>query len=139
MQINEMNGRSLAGVASELKDEFKEFANTRLAMLQAEMKEKLGTVKMALPGIVIGALVLATCWLLLTGAIVAAIAVAFGGNPFAPAIALAIVGVLYGIIGGLALAFALRGLRQQSVVPERTLRVLKDDQVWLSNEARVQL
>jgi len=108
-------------------------------MLQAEMKEKLGTVKMALPGIVIGALVLATCWLLLTGAIVAAIAVAFGGNPFAPAIALAIVGVLYGIIGGLALAFALRGLRQQSVVPERTLRVLKDDQVWLSNEARVQL
>jgi hypothetical protein len=137
--LTETNGRTLAGVAAELKDEFKEFATTRLAMLQSELKDKLGAWKAALPALVIGAVMLVTCWLLLTGAIVAAIVVAFGNNPFAPAIALAIVGVLYAIVGGLAVTFAVRGLRQQGVVPERTLRVLKDDQVWLANEARVQL
>ena len=139
MPINQTNERTLAGVVAELKDEFKEFVNTRLAMLQSELRDKLGTWKTSLPAIVIGAVMLGTCWLLVTGAIVAAIAVAFGDNPFAPAIALAIVAVAYAVFGGVAVTFALRSLRENSLVPKRTLRVLKDDQVWISNEARVQL
>ena len=102
MPTNDINGRSLAGVVAELKEEFKEFVATRLSMLQSELRDKIGTWKAALPAMVIGAVMLATCWLLLTGAIVAAIAVAFGPNPFAPAIALAIVGAVYAIAGGLA-------------------------------------
>ncbi len=139
MPNNEINGRTLAGVVAELKDEFKEFASTRLAMLQSEMKDKIGAFKTALPAIVIGLVMLGTCWLLFTGALVAAILVAFAGNPFAPAIALAIVGVTYAVAGGLAVAFAIRSLREQELLPKRTIRVLKDDQLWISNEARVQL
>jgi hypothetical protein len=139
MPINEMNGRTLAAVIAELKDEFKEFLNTRLAMLRSELKDKINAWKMALPAIVFGLVFLATCWLLLTGAIVAAVYVAFAGNPFAAAIALAIVGVAYAIIGGIAVVFGIRDIREHSLVPERTVRVLKDDQVWMSNEARVQL
>ena len=134
-----LNGRTLAGVIAEMKDEAKEFFSTRLAMLQSEMKEKLSAWKMALPAIVIGLVMLGTSWLLLTGAIVAAISVAFGDNPYRLAIALAIVFMFYAVIGGLAVLFAVRSVREHGVVPERTMRVLKDDKVWISNEARVQL
>ncbi len=139
MPTNEINGRTLAGVVSELKDELKEFVNTRMAMLQSELKEKLSAWKMALPTIVLGLVLLGTAWLLLTGAIVAAIYVAFAGNPFAAAIALAIIGVVYAVGGGLAATFALRELKENSPVPKRTMKVLKDDQLWIRNEARVQL
>jgi hypothetical protein len=139
MPINEVNGRTLAGVVAEIKDEFKEFISTRVAMLIAELKEKASAWKMALPTIVIGLVLLGTSWLLLTGAIVAAIYIAFAGNPFALAIAFAILFVVYAAFGGMAVAFALHDLRQHGIVPQRTLRVLKDDQVWLANEAKVQL
>jgi hypothetical protein len=141
MSINEMNvnGRSLAGVVAETKDELKEFFNTRLAMLMSELKEKASAWKLALPTIIIGMVLLGTAWLLVTGAIVAAIYVAFAGNPFAVAIAFAIMFAVYAILGGIAVAFALRDLREHGIIPERTLRVLKDDQVWLANEAKVQL
>jgi len=134
-----MNGRTLAGVIAELKDETKDFFTTRLAMLQSEMKEKIGAWKMALPAIIIGSVLLFTAWLLFTAAIVAAITVAFGDNPYAPAIAMAIVFVFYAVAGGVAVMFAFRSLREHGLKPERTLRVLKDDQVWISNEAKVQL
>lgn len=139
MPINEMNGRTLSGVVAELKDELKEFANTRVAMLKSELKEKAAAWKTAVPAIAIGLVLLATCWVLFTGALVAAICVAFGDNPFAPAIALAIVGVMYAVLGGIAVMFALRSLRENGVAPRRTIRVLKDDQVWIANEAKVQL
>jgi hypothetical protein len=139
MPTNEVNGRTLAGVVAELKDELKEFANTRLAMLRSELKDKISAWKTAMPMIVVGLVLLATCFLLFTAAIVAAIWVAFAGNPFAAAIALALMGVAYALLGGIAVIFAVRELREQGIVPKRTLRVLKDDQVWIANEARVQL
>ncbi len=139
MPTSEMNGRTLAGVVAELKDELKEFIQTRTAMLASELKDTLGAWKVALPTIVIGAVLLATAWLLLTGAIVAAIAVAFGDNPFAAAVALAIVGVAYLIGGGIAVSFAVRELRERGIMPKRTMRVLKDDKIWITNEAKVQL
>lgn len=139
MPINEMNGRTLAGVVTELKDELKDFVQTRVAMLQAEMRDKLSAWKTAAPMILIGLLLLGTSWLLITGAIVAAIYVAFAGNPFAAAIALIIMGVVYALAGGAAVAFAWREVRQSGLAPRRTIRVLKDDQLWIRNQARVQL
>lgn len=139
MPINTINGRTLASVIAELKDEFKEFVNTRLAMLASELKDKVSAWKVALPTILIGLVLLGTCWLLVTGALVAAIYVAFAGNPFAAAIALFIMAVAYGIGGGIAVLFAVRELRESGVLPQRTIRVLKDDQIWIANQAKVQL
>ncbi len=139
MPSSEINGRTLAGVAAELKDELKEFINTRLAMFRSELKDKISAWKTALPMIIAGLVMLATCWLLFTAALVAAIYVAFAGNPFAAAIALAIVGVAYALAGGIAVIFAVHELREQGMVPKRTLRVLKDDQLWIANQAKVQL
>ena len=139
MPANVENGRNLAGVVADLKEESKEFVSTRLAMLRSEMNNKISVWKTAAPTIVVGALLLATAWLLLTGAIVAAIYVAFEGNPWAAALALIIVCVAYAVLGGIAVLFGIRSLRETGVTPTRTLRVLKDDQIWISNEARAQL
>ena len=139
MPANVDNGRNFAGVVAELKEESKEFVSTRLAMLQSEMKNKVSAWKTAAPTLVAGALLLGTAWLLLTGAIVAAVYVAFGDNPWAAALSLIIVCVVYAICGGIAISVALGKMRETGVIPQRTLRVLKDDQVWISNEARAQL
>jgi hypothetical protein len=139
MPSNDINRRNLAGVVAEMKDELKEFLGTRVAMLMSELKDKASAWKMALPTIVIGLVLLGTSWLLLTAALVAAVYVAFAGNPFAAAIAFAIVFVVYAVLGGIAVLFAVHDLREHGVVPQRTLRVLKDDQVWIANEAKVQL
>lgn len=139
MPINVENERSLASVMAELRDEVKDFLSTRVAMLQSEMKDKIAAWKTALPMIVIGLVLAATAFLLLTGAIVGAIYVAFAGNPWAAAISLAIVGIAYALFGGIAVLFAIRDIKERGVTPARTMRVLKDDQVWLRNEAKVQL
>ncbi len=39
MPANVENGKNLAGVVADLKEESKQFVSTRLAMLQAEMRE----------------------------------------------------------------------------------------------------
>ena len=83
MPTNVENGKNLGSVVTELKGEFKEFASTRLSMLQSEMRDKLAAWKSAAPTLVIGVVMLWTAWLLVTAAIVAAIYVAFRGNPWA--------------------------------------------------------
>ena len=139
MPVNVENGRSLAAVISELKEEFKEFVSTRLAMLRSEMREKASDWKRAAPMLVIGAVLLLTAGLLLTGAICAAIYVAFEGNPWAAFLALIITCFGYAVFGGIAALAAIKTLQETGIAPKRTMRVLKDDQIWISNEARAQL
>ena len=131
--INESihNGRSLQASLQEIKNEIKEFIQTRLDLLKGEMQEKISAYKAALPMAVIGALMLATAWLLITGAIVAAIQLALGW----PA-AFAIVGGAYLVCGIFAGWLAYKEVTAQSMKPERTLQVLKQDQIWIEQEAK---
>lgn len=126
-------------MVADLKEEFKEFVSTRVAMARSEMSEKVAAYKRALPMMVIGGVLLLTAWLLLTAAIVSAIYVAFAGNPWAAFLAFVITCVAYAVFGGLAVLFGIRSLSEAGVAPKRTLKVLKDDQIWISNEARAQL
>ncbi len=131
--------RSLAATINEAKDEFKRFAETRIAMLQAEMKEKTAIIKVSVPFMVIGAVLGVTAFLVLTGALIALIWTAFAGMRFGPFLAFVIVGVVYAIIGGAVGMYGYRKLTAEGLAPERTMKVLKDDKVWLQNEARTQL
>jgi hypothetical protein len=136
--INE-NGRSVAGVIAELKQEGKEFVETRIAMLRSEMRDMLSAWKVTLPMIAVGILLLLTAWILLTWAVVSIIAYAFGTGPVAWAISFAIVGAAYALGGAFCAAFAYSELKKKEIVPRRTLRVLKEDQIWLQSEARTQV
>ncbi len=133
------NGRTLAGVVTELKDELRDFLQTRLDMLRSELHDKMRSWKLALPMIAVALVLLGTCWLVLTGALVAIIATAFYPSPFAPFFALIIVGVAYLLAGAVCASFAFRELKEQGIVPRRTIQVLKDDRVWLQTEARSQV
>jgi hypothetical protein len=133
------NGRSLGDTVNEVKQEFKQFAETRIAMLQSEIREKIETIKASAPLMVVGALIGITAFFVLTAALVCLIYVVFAGSAYAPFIACLIVGVVYAIAGVSLLLMGYRSISKKGIVPERTIKVLKDDKVWLQNEARTQL
>jgi len=47
--------------------------------------------------------------------------------------------VLYGLAGGFMLLYGWRTAKEPGLAPERTLKVLKQDQIWLQTEARTEL
>ncbi len=136
MPVLNENGRTLAGVMAEFKDELKEFIATRVDMARSELRDKITAWKTSLPLIAIGLVLLGTAWFVLTAALIAIIAVAFRPHPFAYFFAFVIVGVVYALSGVVCAAFAWRELSEQGIVPQRTVKVLQDDKVWLQTETR---
>lgn len=128
--------RPLSESVNEVKEEFKNFAQTRIAMFQAETRDTVQGLKASAPMIVLGAVIGAVAFLVFTGALVAVIWTAFAGSVFGPFFAFLIVGVIYALIAGIALTFGISKIKQMGFLPKRTLRVLKEDKVWLQNEAR---
>ncbi len=132
------NGKSIQNIVYELKSEVSDFLSTRVAMLGAEMRQKADAWKMAAPSVAIGAVLLLTAWLVLTAFLVALVAMAFNA-PWNYIIALAIVGAAYLLMGMLIATMGWKKIKETSVVPERTLRILKQDQVWLQTEVKTEL
>lgn len=129
--------KPLAQILSEFKDELQEFASTRISVLQNEMREKLGVASTAIQSLVAGAVLAAFAMFLLAIALVALIAMSLGGGAGAWAAAFAIVGFATLLIGGSAIAFGIWRLKARGgLKPQRTLHLLKQDQIWLQNEAR---
>jgi hypothetical protein len=128
--------KPLAQVLSEFKNELKEFAATRIAILRVEMQEKFAAASAALPAIAVGAVLSLFAAVFLSVALVAVIAMALGGGAGAWAGAFAIIGAVYLLFGGLAIGYGVNALKTRGLKPERTLRVLKQDQIWLQNETR---
>lgn len=133
----ERQERSLGEVVVEIKEELKEFLQTRVQILIAELRE---AVKNSKSGTILGgtaALLLGTAWLLLNLALVGLIAVAFWGSPYAWFYAFLIVGMFWAILGGMLGLAAAR--KFQGLAPKKTIEVLKQDKVWLQQEARSQV
>jgi uncharacterized membrane protein YqjE len=130
------NDKSLGTVLSETKDEFKDFIQTRVAILQAELKEKARIWKYSIPIALIAVGLLLAGWITLTFGFVALIHSWLEPNTYSWAWAGFIVAALY-LVGGVALGwFAYSEIKSAGVAPNRTLSVLKQDQVWIQNETR---
>lgn len=127
--------RSLGEVAAEIKQELQDFIKTRVELLRSELQGKARQLKMALPLLAVGALLAAVALVVLTFALVAAISLAFEGMRSPWALAALIVGGAYLLLGGLAAFVGWRELRTLGRTPERTARVLREDQAWLRREA----
>ena len=130
--------RPLGSIVNEAKDEFKEFAQTRVAMLMSETRENLQTIKTAAPMMVVGLVLAVTGWFVLTGALISLIWVAFVPSVYAPFLAFLIVGGAYLILGGIFALLAYSSIQDRPLVPKRTIQVLKEDRTWFQNEARTQ-
>jgi len=135
---NAYREKSLAALAAEMKAELTQFVETRYRMLANEIGEKVATIKASAPLLVVA---LALAWagfLMWTAALVTVVATAFAGKG-GWALALAIVGFCYLLVAALTAWFAYRQITSAGLKPERTLRVLRADQVWIQQEARSQL
>ena len=128
------NGKTFAEVINEVKDELKDFLDTRLQMLVGEMKQKLSVWRLALPMFLLAAVIGFVGFVLLSFGLVAAIAHAIGWGW-----SLAIVGAFYSVTAAGTAFLAYSEIKSTGVAPQRTLRVLKQDKMWLEKEARTQL
>jgi len=132
-----VNGeRSLASLIAEIREELKSLITTRVEMLKEELREAMSTVAAGLPLALAAAVMVATAYLLLTLSLVALIVVAFGDNPYRWFFAFLIVGFAWFLLGGMAALFAWNQFREHSLVPKKTVEVLKADRAWLQNEIR---
>ncbi|HUQ50202.1 MAG TPA: phage holin family protein [Terriglobales bacterium] len=130
-----INTKPLNSVLNELKAEAQDFATTRVAMLKAELNEKWTAWKAALPMIAIGAALLGAAFMIFTFGLVALAATLIGGE-YAWALGAGAVFLLYGVVGGIMAWMGSKQISAEGLAPERTLRVLKQDQTWIKNEAR---
>jgi uncharacterized membrane protein YqjE len=133
------NGRALASLLAEMKEELKDFIQTRVAMFQAELREKIAILKAAAPLALAGILLLLSAYFLLTLALVGLILAFIPDNPYRWAIAFAGIGVLWAILGAGAGYFAYRELQLKGLMPKRTVEVLKGDKAWIQSEVKNQI
>ena len=131
--------KSLAQIVSELKLDAQEFLDTRIQMLTSEIKTKLAIIKMSAPMLIAGAVLGMMGLVCLTAALVAVIAAGLGGGIGSWALASFIVALAYFAVGGGVVYFGYKQFSSEGLAPKRTMKILKQDQVWLANEARSQL
>jgi putative superfamily III holin-X len=130
------NEKSIGTVISETKEELKDFIQTRIAILKAEIADKVRTWKYSIPLLLAAAALLLAAWITLTFTLVSLLAAVFMPSPYAWVYGSLIIGVAY-LLGGVALGwFAYSELMATGIAPNRTIEVLKQDQVWIQNEAR---
>ena len=136
--VNEVrvdDDRSLGSIIAEIKDEFKEFVNTRVRVIKAELHETIGAARTALP-LILSALVLGFIAVLMFSlAIVVLLASAFPGSPYAWFYGFVIMGGILIATAAAAAFFAVNAFKS-GAFPKRTVEVLKEDKMWLQAEAR---
>ncbi len=128
--------KSLAGLIAETKQEIKEFITTRIGLLKAEFNEKVRTFKYVVPLLLVTAALLLAAWMTLTFALIALLHGLFVPSPYAWLWASLIIGGVYLVLGIGVGWFAYSEIKSVGVAPNRTLQVLKQDQIWLQNEVR---
>jgi uncharacterized membrane protein YqjE len=127
---------SLAQVIAEIVEGLLESAQTRLEMLGAELRENLHSWKVAMPVVIMAAVLMGSAYLLFLAALVDVTYVLLPPMDFRWAIALAIVGGVWGIPGAVMAYFAAQKLRQPPLVPRKTLEILKADKEWVESEIK---
>jgi uncharacterized membrane protein YqjE len=130
------NGRRVAEILAEMKEEFAEFVQTRVTMFRTEVCGALHTVKKVVPLAAAALIFLSTAFLLLTGALVGLILAAFPHNIYRWFIACLIVGVFWGIVGAAAAQSVVKKFKGRNLIPGRTIEVLKADKLWIQSEVR---
>lgn len=130
------NGRGVAEILADIKNEFVEFARIRVAMLLAELREAWGAVKYAIPWMGAALVFLSTAFLLLTGALVGLVLAAFPNNPYRWFFGCLAVGVTWAMVGAGAAFSVRKKLRAGNMIPKRTIEVLKRDKIWIQTEVR---
>jgi hypothetical protein len=130
------NEKSIGDVLAETKEELKNFIQTRLAILKAEVSEKIKNAKAVIPVAVAAVLFLVTAWLATTFTLIALVAGLFQPRPLAWFYGGLIVTIFYLVIGGIVGVVTLNRIKAVKMTPTRTIEVLKQDQIWIQKETK---
>lgn len=133
------NGRSLAQVVADIKDELKDFIQTRVQLFKEEAKQKLALLKTAGILAAIAVVLLGTAYLLITVGLAALIAALLTDNPFRWVYGFFGVAVLWLTTGGIIGYLAYRQFSRKGLAPKRTFEVLRGDKLWIQAEAKDRL
>ncbi len=139
MNHDTQNGRTIAAILADTRDELKQFIETRIALLRTELREKFAKIKRAAPLAAVAVLLLGTAYLLFTLALVGLVLALLPANPFRWCLAFLAVAVLWSILGIIAVSLAKRRLALKELMPNRTIGVLKSDGVWIQSEVKNQI
>jgi hypothetical protein len=131
-----LNEKPIAAVLSETREELKNFVQTRVAILKAELSGKIKSWKAVIPAAIVAAVLLLTAWFAITFTAVALLAALFQPSPFAWVFGGAIVSLAYLAIGAILGVSAVNRIKAVQMVPTRTLEVLKQDQIWIQKETK---
>jgi uncharacterized membrane protein YqjE len=130
MHVVSENNKSIGQVAADLKNDARDFVSTRLQMLSQEVAVPLLAIALLLGGL---------AFLVFTFALVSFLAAVFAPSTYAWCYGALIVVAIYFVAAFGAYYFGKRELTQAGLAPTRTLSVLKQDQIWIQNEARSQV
>jgi uncharacterized membrane protein YqjE len=136
MHDGDTNGRTLTEIVEAMKDELKQFLQTRLLIFRTEAQETLKSLRNAALTAALGALLLGTAYLLFTMALIALLVPVFQGNPYRWFFAFVIVAGLWTVLGATAAYLAKREFQVKGMVPKKTIGVLKDDKIWIESEVK---
>jgi fatty acid desaturase len=123
--------RSLAALLADLAGETTELFRQELALFKAEMQEKLSRAGMGAAALAAAALIAFSGWLFLLLAAVYALAIVL--PLWAAAL---IVGVLVLVLAGVLALVGMSRMRADALRPKRTLRSLRQDQIWIKERMR---
>lgn len=121
--------RSVAGLLSDLASETGVLIRQEIALLKAEMQEKLGRLGIGAGALAAGGLVAFSGWLVLLAAAVLGLS-----NAVAPWLAALIVGVVVLVIGAALLFFGKSRIAADALTPRRTLNSLREDEAWIRDQ-----
>jgi hypothetical protein len=123
--------RSMASLLSDLAGETILLVRQEIALLKAELHEKFGRLGQGATALGAGVLIAFSGWLVLLAAAVLGLAEAV------PAwLAALIVGLLVLAIAAALLWFGKSRFETKSLMPNRSLRSLREDQAWLKERLR---
>ena len=128
----ERGGESLSSLVGGIVNDVRELFRQEIALARAEVRGEIANAKTAAikVGVAAFALLISALFILI------AVAYALADVLRVPIWAgFAIVGVLLGIVGGVAILAARSNLREVGPVPERTVRTLKENAQWLKRQA----
>ncbi|HEV7298658.1 MAG TPA: phage holin family protein [Tepidisphaeraceae bacterium] len=132
--------RSIGTLLKELRDESATLMRQEIALAKTEMSEKASRAGKNTASIAVGgAIAYAGAMVLLYGV---AIALYFGlvaldlNHFLAGIIAFLVVGGVTAFIGYMLMQKGINALKNESVVPEKTVESLKEDKQWLTNQTK---
>jgi hypothetical protein len=114
---------------SEFARETGTLLSQEIALLKAELQEKLGRLGKGAGALAAGGLIAFSGWLVLLAAAVLGLS-----HVVAPWLAALIVGLVVLAIGGGLLLFGKSRVNTDALVPQRTLNSLRKDQAWIREQ-----